>query len=148
MTNTAAIQLASTIASAIGLLIAGISVWLAYRTLKSDHEWNRRKAAQDASSLFGSRIEGRELLNVHYDYASSNDSISLEGIRNEFQSDDKLRPAVHSLLDYYELLARGVKTQIYDEDVVRRAWKGGMTRAVGRFRPYIEHRREQGPNQT
>lgn len=131
------------IIAAAGLLVTAVSAFLAYLTFRAQHKWSRRKAAQEATLLFNQRVKGRDLLKEHLDYVSSFDPIPLAQLDEKFGEEPELKPAVHSLLNYFEMLARGINQHIYDEEIVRTAWKGAMIRAIDRFRPYIKRRRKQ-----
>ena len=139
------IALISACISACAIVIGATSAFLAYRSLRSTHEWNRRKAAQDAALLFNQRVQGRDVLDEQLNYVSSSEPIGIETLHQKFAAVAGLKPAIHSLLNYFEMLARGVHQSIYDETVIRVAWKGAMTRAMERFGPYIKERRTASP---
>jgi Domain of unknown function (DUF4760) len=139
------IAVVGSVIAACGLMVTAISASLAYRSLRSTHDWNRRKAAQDAALLFNQRVQGRELLEQHLAYVSSFEPVPMEILAKRFEETPNLKQAVHSLLNYFEMLARGVHQSIYDEMVINVAWKGAMTRAIDRFGPYIEERRKSSP---
>jgi hypothetical protein len=146
MTTAEKLQLVSATISACGLTVAAISAFFAVRSLRSTHDWNRRKAAQDATLLFNSRVIGRDLLERELGYLSSQEPIPLDALNEKFKNEPNLKAAVHSLLNYFEMLARGVNQNIYDEVVVRTAWKGAMQRAIERFGPYIRSRKGYSSN--
>lgn len=132
------LQLVATSIGAVSLLIAATSGLLAFRTLRATHDWNRRKAAQDATLLLNDRVKDRKLLKEHLDYVSSFEPIPLAELCKALDAHPDVRIAVHDLLNYFEMLARGVQQNVYDEEVIRTAFEGSMSRAVSRFGPYIQ----------
>jgi len=106
------------------------------------HEWNRRKAAQDAIENTQKSIgEDAPLLNDKFQIMTSYDTIPLQRIRDECDADPKVRMAIHRRLNTFETLALGVQLGVYDEDVLKAAYKEVFRRTLNRFTEYINHRR-------
>ena len=129
------------------LLVAGfgLTLWQLHaliRTHADNHEWHRRKAAQDCSESFKERVPNAELLHEHLEYLTRSKPISDEEIA-KIEQHPQLADACHSMLNYLEALARGISQKVFDERVVKSAKLAMMTRAYKIFTPYIEHRRKK-----
>ncbi|MCP4755700.1 MAG: DUF4760 domain-containing protein [Proteobacteria bacterium] len=127
---------------AAALIFAGIQIRTMWKSHAEDHLWKRRKAAQDATLLYVQRVGGTENLQQAFDYIDRKDPISLEKIQAKFSADATLKSRLHKLLNYFESLARGVSTKIYDERIIQVAWDGPMVRTMYKFSAYIENRRD------
>jgi len=137
------LQTLSLVFIGLSLLYAGKQLKLLKKTHADNHDWNRRKAAQDAAMLRQKRFttENIRLINEELDYLNSSDPIPLKTFKAKVKSEPNLKGACHNFLNYYEALARGVNQRIYDEEVTKEALKTVMTKAFNRFFPYIQHRR-------
>jgi hypothetical protein len=132
--------------------ILAIGLWLTLRQLRllrqsyvDQHDWNRRKAAQDAIQTTQKSIgEDTPLLNEKFQVMTSYDTIPLDQIRDECDADPKVRMAIHRRLNTFEELAVGVHQGVFDEDVLNAAYKEVFRRTRNRFREYIDHRRSIG----
>ncbi len=133
------------------ILLLALSVLYAARQLKAlqqihrdNHDWNRRKAAQDATlSLF----EGwgqQELLNTELDYIRRRDAIPITEIDEKCKTNPELLRAIHNCLNFYEALARGVLQQVFDSDIIKGTSRGVMKQNLHNFGPYIQRRRDTG----
>ena len=71
--------------------------------------------------------------------------IELETIYNEIAKDTYLRNDIHKLLNYYESVARGVRTELYDKDLVMAHGYNRMKRMFIKYQKYIEERRMKNP---
>jgi hypothetical protein len=144
--DIATIRLSVQIATFAILLIG---LWLTLRQLRllrksyvDQHEWNRRKAAQDAIENTQKAIgEDTFLLDAKFKIMTSYDTIPRTQILDECDADPKVRIAIHRRLNTFEILALGVKKGVYDEDVLKAAYKEVFRRTLNRFREYIEQRR-------
>ncbi|MBB4286981.1 DUF4760 domain-containing protein [Roseospira goensis] len=134
------IGLAQLIVLAVGLLFTIISLWQNYRVNKHSYEWNKKKYAQDALGLYKNSVILTEL-QKDLKYIEEPRTISVEELENHLDRNDSLREQLHALLNYYEGLARGIHTGIYDETVIRSGREGAMKRAFKAFEPYILCRR-------
>jgi hypothetical protein len=128
-----------------------------------DHDWSRRKAAEDAVREFSAQIELRRTLERYLNWSTEKKLQSIGEFRKAIlKADDKqidegtdydkcdvecdeggsrLIECVHRLLNYYESFARGISEGVYDERIIKRALHGQMTANLHRLKPYIDHRR-------
>lgn len=113
-----------------------------------EYEWNKSAYAQQKLAEFNqldiSVLKDNEKLN----YLKNNDVLSLEVIQEEMSKNLQVKNDIHTVLNFYESLARGVKLGIYDEEIIQAAREGAMRRMVKSYRKYIDFRRdiEQHPN--
>lgn len=134
--------------SLISLVLIVATIGAALYQLRANHEWNRRKAAQDAIlnkvSLNDETIS-RPLI-AAFNHIADKDPISLDDINSAIAAEDGeiVRRAIHAYLNSFEAIARGVEHHIYDKDVIGDACGDLMTRVFSRYYNYIEHRRNNG----
>lgn len=141
------IQAATLLVLAGTLFFIGRQVSAAATELRANHDWNRRIAAQDALMQQRQRVLDSGLLEKEFQHTTTRDPISLEKINCAFKELPELRRALHSYLNYYEALARGVRQAVYDEKMIKVGCRGIMKRNWIRFGHYIAHRRNGGsPN--
>ncbi len=141
------IQLVTVLLLGYTCLMAKRQVNAVYETLKANHEWNRRKAAQDALLQRPQRVSNSKLLDETFRYLdTTSDQFPLEVVKEACQKNPEVKRALHSFLNYYEGLARGVQQEVYDDEVVRIACRGIMKRTLERYRGYIADRRKMSPH--
>ncbi len=135
-----ALQGAALIVAGFGLRQFNVAV-AAYRDL---HDWNRRKAAQDAVDRYKDIQDDNLVLHTHFNVMESAAELELRQVEALCSQDPLIRKAVHRRLNYFEALATGCKQGVYDEDVIRIALESLFRRSLGQFRAYIVHRRNVG----
>lgn len=118
-------------------LLLGIAALLYARfQLKANHDWNRRKAAQDIlrerSTLDIKKLN--ETFNIH----NRKDAIPLDEINEAFKKDIFLKGTLNKYLNFYESLARGMEYHIYDEDVIKSGSRKVMIQNFMRYENYIK----------
>ena len=146
------IEITKVILQILIIVIAGGGLYLTVRQLvlltrsyRDLHDWNRRKAAQDAVKHFiMSQKDNIIILDDAFSIMSSKDPIPLETVQKKCKESPAVRSALHSRLNYFEHLAIGVREGVLDESVIRRAFEPMFKRSVRQFKPYIEHRRATG----
>jgi hypothetical protein len=84
---------------------------ITYRDL---HDWNRRKAAQDAIDNMQGIADDTPLLDDKFKIMERNDPIPLVQIRQECEADSHVRTVLHRRLNYFESLAVGVNQAVLD----------------------------------
>src|SRR5215472_8269951 len=139
-----ALQGLTLVVAGIGLVFAICQLRLLTTTYNDFHEWNRRKAAQDAIEKYTDIQEYYPLLNAKSRIMEFFDPVSLDLIRKECEVDSSLRPTLHRVLNYFEALAVGCGQGVYDEQVVGNAFKAVFIRTLKQFEAYIGHRRSAG----
>jgi hypothetical protein len=148
MTTKDIIELSISLFSALlvfgGLMYAGRQLQLTRVIHKQDHDWNRRHAAQQAIYNYTTFVTGTQLLNKELGFATAIEALPIEKIREAFEKNSELRITCHQLLNFNEALAVGIIHGIYDEEVIKSAWRGNMLRSFDSFRNYITDIRQKG----
>ena len=111
--------------------------------VRESRDWLRRNAADQRSADFHTLVFKPHLLSRHLDYIHRQTAVTLQDIRQAKSENPEIIDALHSLLDYYEGLARGIEHGVLSERVVKAAHHENMARALRIFRPYIEEHRMQ-----
>ena len=137
-------QVCQLVVVAIGLALTVNQIRILSAQYRDLHEWNRRKAAQDAVLSFLDLAENNKLINQAFDYPQKNDPFPVERVQEECEKMPELRVALHSLLNYFESVAWGIRHRVYDEDLVRDSMASAMNLTCYRFGPYIEHKANHG----
>lgn len=105
-----------------------------------NHDWNRRKAAQEALSKYDHTFLSSPV-HENFDYLNVMDPIPIAEIEEKFAKNNSLQSDIHNILNYYEALARGINQQIFDESVVKSAIRNSVIRCERSFLNFIEKRR-------
>ena len=113
----------------------------AYEINEADHDWNRRKASQDAIRKYNQPLLSSELQS-EFNYFNCTESIPLKKIEEGFNKHPNLQAELHRLLNFYEGLARGIFQQVYDEEIIKAARYNAMKKVFRAFNSYIESRRK------
>jgi len=133
--------------SAFAALIAGGSIFLAWRQLRETHDWNRRKSSDDAlrflvsgdyqrlTDQFHKIVPLEEWSKQNTSYTDTSDGLS----------DEQRSLAVKlswDLLNVLESICIGMKNQIIDEDICYDYLAFILPRFFHWSRPFIDERRE------
>ena len=116
-----------------------------YRDL---HDWNRRKASQDALDAWVEMAGTSNLINDAFNFLEHNDPLPLTLIQEKYGASPELRAAIHRLLNFFEGLAVGVKHGVYDEALIKTAFATVMEHVLFQFRDYTESRRRSGQSDS
>ncbi|NVL90861.1 MAG: DUF4760 domain-containing protein [Desulfobacterales bacterium] len=123
------------------------SVWYVIRQIKKEHEWNRRKSAQDLADrlMQGELAETRRKLEhvaKWYDFAHTYANVT------DVEDKADLHHHIKNYLNFFEAIALGVKHGIYDEDIAFEYF-GSVLPEVSRWSmPYINERRNLANDAT
>lgn len=156
----------SNVIIAASTTIGAVGVFIAWHTLKSNHDWNRRQLAiEKVASILK---ELKEYTNnefevlLHYSNRKKDDTFKVEELhllmcekdenknlkwnndKHCILSDEgrKLCNQIATFLDIYEILAGGVLENTFDENIVKTLMAGSIKKAYIVFRDYIAHLRE------
>lgn len=144
-TTKTVLQAATLIAVVAGLVLTIRQLRLLRLGYEDLHDWNRRKAAQDAVGDMVPRVgNDTPLLDEKFHILSQNDPLALDSILNAIDEDKKVRLAIHKRLNYFETLAGGVHQGVFDEEVIKNAYQEVFRGTVSQFRSYIDHLRNKG----
>lgn len=140
----------TTILTGISAFLLALTVLYAAREVKllrvqhqDNHDWNRRLAAQQAVREYKEIQFMVEALSVHFDYHHRKEGIPTLDFEAKLKEIAGLQSNLHTVLNYFEGLARGIRQGIYDEELIRVAFRGHMLRVYESFRYYIEGNRQK-----
>jgi hypothetical protein len=139
-----AVNFSSALLLFVGLMYTGRQLHLTRIIHKQNHDWNRRHAAQQALFNYSTFISGTEQLNKTLGYVTATEPLPLADVEDTFQKNPELRVTCHKLLNFNETLAIGIIHGLYDEEIIKNAWRGNMLRSFDSFRNYIIDFRQNG----
>ncbi len=131
----------STLCIAGSLFYLAKQIRLFIKAHQDNHDWNRR--AETRNILVKAGELNTDALNIKFGFANRRSPISLDEILKEFEKDITLQQNLHRLLNFYEGLAHGVFSGVYDETLIKSNRRGSMEREFIRCRYYIDHRRNE-----
>lgn len=137
------------------ILITAIGVYVAYRQLK-----NNTNAKKDDTQLT-IKIETEHKLSEYKNlsirelennkvikYLDTTDDVkplSFEIIQKEIRKHPKIKGEIHTLLNYYESIIRGINNGLYNQKMVEDWGANRMKRAYRKFQRYIKERQINNP---
>ena len=127
-----------------GLLFTTRQLRLLAKTYIDLHDWNRRKAAQDASHQWQEYADDAVLLENTFHFRDNQGIVDLPTLLAAFRADAKAQASLHRILNYFEAIANGTRNRVFDEPIIRDAFCGVFDLHSQRFGAYIEHRRSHG----
>lgn len=141
-----ALQLITVLLLSVGFIATVRQIKLLHNVHIDNHEWNRRKAAQDVTLTY-KQVVSTKNLQQHFDYVNNTTKrIPIEVVEKEFLDNAELKSDIHRLLDYFDALCRGVNHAVYDEEIIKTSWSGVITRTFDQFSPYIDwYRKDVNP---
>lgn len=140
-TTKVVLQAAALIVLLVGLLLTIRQIRLLRLSYVDLHDWNRRKAAQDAVDNVEHIAADTPLLDGKFQIMSKNDPIALKSILGACESTVEVQTAIHRRLNWFESLAGGVKQGVFDEEVIKDAYQRVFRSTHRQFSEYIDHRR-------
>lgn len=132
------------IAVVAGLFLTIRQLRILGQTYVDFHDWNRRKAAQEAIETVRTLAEDTPLLDEKFQIMTTNDTIPREQVTNACDESGAVRSALHKRLNHFEQIAIGVEQKVLDEQVIKSAYKTMFQRTIVQFKEYIVHRRNRG----
>ena len=134
----------SIIIGILTLVLVCIGFYVTNRTLRIDHDWNRRLASAEALNVISdnSRISDLELLNKAFNYTESNDPILMDLINSKTNEDTRVLQVLLLRLNMFEMFAIGVVQGVYDEEYIKSTIGPAMIKVFRRFHNFIEHHRK------
>lgn len=129
-----------------GLYYAGYQIKILRVTYGDEYKWRRMIAAQEAIRSFSEIIEYRIRLESVFEYLDRKNPIPLEKIFEEFKNDPSIKVTLCAVLNYNEMLARGVYQGLYDEEVISEARKDPIIAQYNAFSLYIKEMQKETPN--
>ncbi len=152
--------------TSIATVITAYGVYVAYKTLKANHDWNRRHLAIEKiieirtflkdyrNNEFEKKLhysdrqvtEPYKVTELHLLMCKTDSNGKLIWDNNkhcELTEEGRiLCNQIAEFLDIYEIIADAVLETTFDEEIVKNLLKGSMTRAYYLFSEYILHLRE------
>ena len=150
-------QIIALITASITLLAAGMAAIAIIYQLKANNEWDLRNTALVEVYKREAFSKALKTLEKHIHYTNLREPISEEEIHKWLCEDEnctgefltltnnglKIRKSIMVILNYYEYLAIGIKSNIFDEEVVKEMIQGSLINAYTVFSIYIEHQRKR-----
>lgn len=137
-----AFEIATLVVQGFSGLFVALSLLYTGKQLKANHDWNRRKAAQDATLMYCQVVTGMRSLDDHFSFMTRTDPIPCSEINPVLEEYPEVRASIRDLLNYYEALARGVIQGVYDEEVMRASKRSAAFKAYDKLMPYIRQQRK------
>jgi hypothetical protein len=134
------------VANVCSVVIAGVAAWIVVRQLKTNHEWNRRKATHDVlvTLVTGEFPKLRERLQTECNCLIYDESQTY-GTAVKGADEDKIRKIdalVINMMNVLETVAIDIKHNIIDEDICY-DYAGWLFTGLNRWaEPLIEKRRD------
>jgi hypothetical protein len=141
-----------TIMAISALCVAGSLFYLAKQVRlfskahQDNHDWNRRVETQHALGKI--REINTDSLNMKFGFANRKSPIPLQEILDAFEEEPNLQLHLHKLLNFYEGLANGIFSKVYDEKIIKVNRLSPMERDIIRCRYYIDYRRNESSRTT
>lgn len=127
------------------LVYAGRQVHQARLANDRDHDWNRRKSAQDVISDFaaGKMAEARTKLRTECDINPEDMNETYQEISNKLTSKQKevMQDNIDILFNYFEHIACGLRYNIYDKQMIRSYFQVIIPKWEEWANQYIEEKR-------
>ena len=145
----------SLISASIALSAAVLAVMAIVYQLKSNNEWNQRHTALTGVYDRAAFSKAVGVLKKHIKYTNLEEPMPVRSIHQHICGSSnctgelldltpdglKITNSIFVMLNYYEYLAVGVKSNVMDEEVIKDMVKGSLLHAYKIFGPYIEHLR-------
>jgi hypothetical protein len=140
---------ASLVAAFAGVLVALVAFVVELRLLrrqvaqatkstKLDHE---RRRMQATIEFYETTLNKRAELRAYLPYDRDAPAVAAL-IARVLHEDDQAGKAITEYLSLFELLAAGVRTGVFDHDVIKRIAGGRIVAITANYRPWIEARRK------
>lgn len=142
------LQAASTVAVVVALVLTVRQIKIASSTYRDLHEWNRRKAAQDAIAEYRLFSDDVVQLDRVFKTLSTSKPVSLQQALDAFEADPPIRASVHKVLNYYENLANGIRHHVLNEQIIKSYFRTNMAMYFREFEAYIRYQRGSGSPQV
>lgn len=144
----------------IGVIATAFGVWMAYRTLRANHEWNRRQYIIDIMREWGVKAiahakEIEKAFPTLLDEDSSQEGNELTRKRaieiytcKPDHPDWELRYHIYEILNYFEIVATAYLDGVADDKIIEGTFRDQMIRYYDRMHNFIkivEERRGHNP---
>lgn len=138
------------VAKIFSLLFLIVSIFYTGRQLKllrlthaDNHDWNRRKSAQDLTMELNSLLADTEELHKKLKVINRTEPIPVSEILDVISNDPSIQLKIHKVLNIYSSVARGVLNGVYDREVIAEARRAAMIKTYDSFSSYISYRRKE-----
>jgi hypothetical protein len=154
------IEIIKTIIQILGFSISGIGLFLAYRTLKANHDWNRRNFAAQAIEKWSSQslIHRKAIEKTYpglYDHQENDDLkvLSVEEAEKIYKctfNDEcwEIRFHILELLNYFEYISVAYNNKVADQVMIEKSFKNALIkwhRLLSHFIEVVEKYRKNNP---
>jgi hypothetical protein len=125
----------------VALLFTARQLQIAVAAYRDLHEWNRRKAAQEAISEYRNLSADTIVLDRAFRILSDNSPVPIETTLAAFAQDPEVRVSLHRVLNYFENLANGIRHKVLDDPLIKSYFRTNIESYLRQFEPYINHQR-------
>jgi len=106
----------------LSLIVIILSVWLIWKTLKTSHDWNRRKTTQEILDKFvtGEIPELNSKIKIEFNckvYDESNTYIEFISTIKDEKEQDKFKDTLVRILNIFEVLSIDMKNNLVEEEI-------------------------------
>lgn len=137
------VQIASGLAVLISVFYVALQLKLIRQTHVDNHDWNRRKAAQEITLELNNILADSDQLQRELNFMNRMETIPLDEVLEAIKKDSATQLRIGKILNAYNSVARGVLHGVYDKELIASARKNGMIKAFDSFQSYIIFRRKQ-----
>jgi RecB family endonuclease NucS len=137
------IQIISGLAIIISVMYAGYQVKLLRKTHTDNHDWNRRKSAQDLTMELNNTLKDTEILHQKLNVINREEPIPLQEILDAIQEDPAMQLMINKVLNIYSSIARGILNGVYDREIIEISRRTAMIDTYNAFSSYVMYRRDE-----
>jgi len=139
-----AIQVLGFIAVVFTLLYASNQIKLSKNIHKETLSWNKKITTEEELSRKTSQeIRDRLVLRFDSHCGEKIKPIPLKIIEQEMTKDPKVRSDIHTYLNRFERIARGIDFGIYDEEIIINSSRYMLNKVYVNYEEYIQKRRDK-----
>jgi len=136
-------QILASIAVLATAFFASYQLILIRKAHQDDHEWNRRKSAQDLTMELTESLGDTAILHERLQIINRKEPIPLDEILKAIKEDPVLQLKIQKVLNIYSVVASGVLNGVYDKEIIEKARRKAMIATYDAFSAYITYRRKE-----
>ena len=136
-------QILSSIAVLITVFFASYQLKLIRKTHVDNHDWNRRKAAQDLTMELTETLGDTAILHQRLQVINRKEAIPLDEILEAIEEDPVLQLKIQKVLNIYSVVSSGILNGVYDKEIIENSRRKAMIKTFDAFSAYITYRRKE-----
>jgi len=125
------------------VLYAAKQLKLLRLTHADNHDWNRRKSAQDLTMQLNDMLGDTDSLHKTLNVINRVEPIPLVEITEAIENDPSVQLKINKVLNIYSSVARGVLNGVYDREIIANSRRMAMIKTFDSFSSYIYQRRKE-----